>query len=218
MHYRALLAVAALALAGCGNANENIALGVIGSTLVGAQAPNNEIQQIYYLGVFDPQDQLPPAVYRVRVHGQASFLNQAKFASGWAPAALVDSLSTHISFPKTGGPGIAIDKGAPTNQSSLGSAHAFDQTHRKLVLFGPEGFREAPKDHRLVIVMGASPEAFFEGIDSALGSVSGFQAEQRDDALARKLLAAHLKLVAERRELDDLRKDAEVEFESGAGK
>ena len=38
-------------------------------------------------------EQVPPSVYRVRVKGQASFLSATKFASGWVPADLVDSLS-----------------------------------------------------------------------------------------------------------------------------
>ena len=45
-------------------------------------------------------------------------------------------------------------------------------TGRKLVLFGPEGFRPVPKNHRLVIVMGSNPEEFFKAIDESLGMIS----------------------------------------------
>ena len=45
-------------------------------------------------------------------------------------------------------------------------------TGRRLVMFGPEGFREAPKDHRLVVVMGSNPDAFFSAVDEALGVVA----------------------------------------------
>lgn len=53
----------------------------MGTTLLGARTPANEIEQIYYLGVFDPQEQLEPMVYRVRVHGQASPISGMKFGS-----------------------------------------------------------------------------------------------------------------------------------------
>jgi hypothetical protein len=37
------------------------------------------------------------------MHGQASFISFAKFASGWVPAGLVDSLGSNISFNKATG-------------------------------------------------------------------------------------------------------------------
>ncbi len=51
-----------LTTAGCGSLSfeENVGLGILGSTILGAQSPSHEIQQIYYLGSFDPQGQLPP--------------------------------------------------------------------------------------------------------------------------------------------------------------
>ncbi|MBD3268427.1 hypothetical protein GF373_17305, partial [bacterium] len=57
-----------------------------GVTWVGAQAPGNEIQQIYYLGVFDPHEQVPPQVYRITVRGQASAFSGVKYSSGWVHA------------------------------------------------------------------------------------------------------------------------------------
>ena len=51
--------------------------------------------------------------------------------------------------------------------------------NRRLIMFGPEGFREAPKNHRLVVVMGASPETFFNAVDRALGVVA--EVTQGDD-------------------------------------
>jgi hypothetical protein len=41
-----------------------------------------------------------------------------------------------------------------------------------MIQFGPEGFREVPSEHRLVIVMGANPSAFFQAVDKTLGSLS----------------------------------------------
>ena len=191
-------------LSACGDATENLVLGTVGVTLLGAQAPSHEIEQIYYLGVFDPQDQLPPQVYRVRVHGQASFISFVNFASGWVPADLIDSLGTQISFDKATG-GIDIKKPGQGETASL-------KTGRRLVLFGPEGFREAPANHRLVIVMGSSPEGFFKAIDSALGTVAGALEEQRATGLNRELFAALIQITNERERLNELDKDVALEL------
>ena len=89
-------------LSACESTEGNVALGIIGATFVGGQAPTHEIEQIYYLGAFDPQGQLPPQVYRVRVHGQASFIGFMRFASGWVHASLIDSLGSSVGFNKEG--------------------------------------------------------------------------------------------------------------------
>jgi hypothetical protein len=81
-----------------------------------------------------------------------------------------------------------------------------------LMVFGPEGFREAPKDHRLVIVMGTSPENFFNAIDSSLGVISQAQEKQRNDALEQPLFKALLATKGERERLQDLRKDIEIDL------
>lgn len=153
--------------------------GVVGVTAVGGLTPSNEIEQVYYLGVFDPQDQVPSTVYRIRVRGQAPAISFMRFGSGWVPAALIDSLGTTIQVEKETR-NITITKTAQDEFPSL-------PTGRKLMLFGPEGFREAPKDHRLVIVMGSDPRDFFNAIDMALGEVSETARTQRRSTLERKL-------------------------------
>lgn len=190
-----------LFLAGCETQLQTAALGAIGATVLGAQAPNNEIEQIYYLGSFDPQDQLPPQVYRVRVHGQASALSGTKFASGWVQSKLIDSLGTSVSF----------EKGSKNpNISNLSDRDtAAIKTGRRLVQFGPEGFREAPADHRLVILMGSSPENFFKAIDSSLSAISGAEAQQRNSALTQKLFESLVLIEAERDRLNDLKEQIE---------
>src|SRR6185436_10478783 len=60
---------------------------------------------------------------------------------------------------------------------------------RRLMMFGPEGFREAPADHRLVIVMGANPKAFFEAIDTALGDLSQVSVDSGNKAVMKQMLA-----------------------------
>lgn len=159
----AILIGLAGALAGCDACG--IVAGTVGVTAAGARAPAHEMEQIYYLGVFDPQEQVPPTVYRITVRGQASFISAMRFASGWVPAKLIDSLNTDITLdPTAEEDALTITKGEKGTLSQL-------QTGRRLILFGPEGFREAPKDHRLVIVMGSSPEEYFKAIDQVLGAL-----------------------------------------------
>lgn len=202
-----LAILAATFQTGCSTIEGNVALIAAGVTVLGAQSPGQEIQQIYYLGVFDPQEQVPPMVYRVRVHGQASVLSGMKFGSGWVPASVIDSLGSNITF-KEGN--ISVDKAGSDTLSSI-------RTGRRLVLFGPEGFREAPKDHRLVIVMGASPEKYFNAVDQSLGVVSRTIAEQRNEGLTKLLLAALSDAKNEQIRLDDLAKDVENDLRGTEG-
>lgn len=156
--------VCALALlAGCATALQTNSLAALGVGVLGA-SPSTNIGQTYYLGVFDPHEQLPPTIYRLRVQGQASVLSGTKFASGWVRADLVDSLSGQIEIGKNG-----ITEENKSQERYEDNKNALN---RRLIMFGPEGFREAPKNHRLVIVMGSSPDAFFGSVDRALGVVA----------------------------------------------
>lgn len=135
-----------------------------GVTTIGGYSPTHELEQVYYLGVFDPEEQVPPAVYRIRVRGQSSLISNTSYASGWVPAGLVDSLGTRFTAnPNTGG--VKITRGDTEAETAI-------KSYRRQMLFGPEGFREAPRDHRLVIVMGASPENYFKAVNMALGKVA----------------------------------------------
>ncbi len=194
--------VAAFGLSACETVEGTISLGVIGTTLVGGLAPTHEIEQIYYVGVFDPQEQLPPEVYRIRLHGQSSFLNNTKFASGWVRADVIDTLGTSVGFNKDSGR-IEITKGDEGELSKI-------KTGRRLMMFGPEGFREAPADHRLVVVMGASPEEFFNAVDQSLGVVSEAIAEQRSAGLDRALFEALTRANGERERLVQIRQDIDA--------
>ena len=179
------------------------------ATATGAYSPNNEIEQIYYLGVFDPYEQVPPSVYRVRVHGQASFISRTKFASGWVRADLIDSLGTEVKWDRDKG-GISISKTGDNPLSSI-------TPERRMMLFGPEGFREAPKDHRLVLVMGASPQEYFEAVDSALGSVSQAQAELRNSSLNSLLFEALIQVKSEKDSLAQLARDVDTDLPEAKG-
>lgn len=173
-----------LAATGCATPVQTAGLAIAGTTLVGAQMPTDELEQIYYLGVFDPLEQLPPSIYRVTVRGQASFLNQSKFASGWVPAPLIDSLSARVNDSAYGETRFAQPDGVKDQTVDL-------KAGRRLMMFGPEGFREAPKDHRLVIVMGADPSAYFEAIDLAMADMGGATVEKGNQAMLRKLTDAY---------------------------
>jgi len=202
--------IACFGLTGCLKTNEAISVGVVAGTVGLARTPSHEIEQIYYLGVFDPREQVPPAVYRVRVHGQASSMSRMRFASGWVPASLIDSLGTGIGFDKESGR-ISItrtDKGDELSALTTG---------RRMMLFGPEGFREAPKDHRLVIVMGSSPEDYFKNIDQALGVVSKTMVEQKSAALSDELIRALTEVKSQSDRLADLELDIEKEMHNPEG-
>jgi len=141
-------------------AERNIAAGVGGTS--GTIFPTTALEQIYYLGVFDPQEQLPPTIYRVRVKGQSSFFNSTRYASGWVPAAVIDSLGSTARFDNVNSHGVTVTK-AEGMETKL--------TGRRLVLFGPEGFREAPKDHRLVLLWVPAPKNFFKPLMKLWGSL-----------------------------------------------
>jgi len=170
-----------------------IVAGVVGGTALLSGMPSTEIQQTYYLGVFDPQEQLPLTIYRVRVHGEAS-LGSAKFASGWVPASLIDTLGSNV--------GINPESGK-VEMTAAAQASAF-KIGRRLMQFGPEGFRETPANHRLVIVMGSDPSGFFSAIDQSLGTIAAASQAGRSADLERLLYKAMVQLVDERRDLEKL--------------
>lgn len=163
-------AVIALSCSGCHEPLLTTGAVVVGATYLGVQAPTTDLQQVYYVGIFDPQGQLPPMVYRFSVKGQASFWSSTQFASGWVQAAMVDSLNESMEFDKDG---------RLVVRDRDDTAIPF-QTGRRLIMFGPEGFRESPKDHRLVIVMGSSPDKYFEEIGKQMRLLSG-EAQSADE-------------------------------------
>lgn len=190
-------------IVGCSSTEQNLALAA-GITVAGSYPPSQEIEQVYYLGVIDPQGQLPPNVYRIRVHGQASALSFTRFATGWAPATFVDNLNTNISFD--------LDPQSP-DRGKLKLTNSNDESislapGRRMVLFGPEGFIESPKDHRLVIVMGVSPQEFFQAIGDSVKAVTQIEQERNRQATSETLLKAQIMVQ------DELRRLSAVDAES----
>jgi hypothetical protein len=84
-------------------------------------------------------------------------------------------------------------------------------------MFGPEGFREAPRDHRLVIVMGASPQKFFEAIDTALGDLAQVRAERSNTGLQQKLFKALVQVREEQNALKQFERDVDEELSKKSG-
>jgi hypothetical protein len=193
-----LACLVASGLVGCGSAGGNFLLGAGLVTGFGAEAPSQELEQVYYLGIFDPQEQVPEAVYRLTVRGQASVYSGMRFSSGWVPAKFVDSLSTQIGSSDDPTTRPIIDKGDAELLANL-------KPGRRMMLFGPEGFRESPGDQRLVIVMGASPEAFFKAIDLSLGALAQAQAQRLPAQMAQNVGAAMLKAKAQQDALNALK-------------
>jgi len=206
----AVLFAAAHWLTACSSTEGNVALGVVAATVLGANAPTQEIEQTYYLGAFDPRGQLPPTVYRIRLHGQASFISFMRFASGWVPAPFIDSLNSSVGFGDEKLTAVEIDAEASDKLSHL-------TTGRRLMLFGPEGFREAPRDHRLVVVMGSSPETFFDAIDTSLGIIAEARAKQRGNELDRALFDVLAALQSERQRIQALETDIDATIPKGEG-
>jgi hypothetical protein len=196
-------AAASLAgLSGCGlsTGQQTSVWGAVAVTIA-ARSPSNEFEQTYYLGVFDPQDQLPPTFYRLRVRGQASALSLMRFSSGWVRAEVIDSLGTSVRFNKTGT--LDIEKANELSDKL--------QTGRRLIMFGPEGFREAPADHRLVLVMGSSPEKFFEAVDQSLGTVASAIQGRRGVDFENEVFKELVTVRNERQRLSDILTEARLE-------
>lgn len=194
-------------LSGCATPGQTagaVAGGIVGVTTVGAYKVGPEIQQVYYLGMYDSKGQVPTQMYRVTVHGQASFIGGATFASGWVPAALVDTLECQISSgsltenseQQNSTPILCSPRNSdkpsgnsktkpPTDPNQHPSPHTGDNSNGASSMdsspstgfwaLGPEALRKVPKDHRLVIVMGMDADAFFQEVDRVLGNISSQQ-------------------------------------------
>jgi len=196
----AAISLLALCASGCSglSSGEKFAVGaLVVGTAIGGNVPTTDIEQVYYLGVFDPQDQLPPTIYRVRVRGQASALSATQYASGWVRAELIDSLTSTVSPNEERGFKVTADA----------EQTAKLDTGRRLVLFGPEGFREAPRNHRLVIAMGSDPGKFFSAVDEALGVVAAATQGRGSAQMQQDLFRELTQLKAQRDRLGEIQAD-----------
>ena len=202
--------VVVVALSACSTPTVTNTTLALAATAIAGHSPSTQIQQVYYLGVFDPRDQLPPTIYRVRVRGQASVLASTRFASGWVRAELVDSLSGMIEIPASRGAASAADGSVVIRGTTIDRIDSSPFSNRRMVMFGPEGFREAPRDHRLVIAMGSSPEKFFAAVDEALGVVARVTQDSRSGPDIERALWQDMAYVREARLRTDLALTKEI--------
>ncbi len=132
-------------------------LSIFAPLVLGACA-SQDFRQVYYLGVYDPNEEVTQQLYRVSIQGDTAWYSTVKYASGWAPADAVDSLMGTVTQEKAGlrirteGGDVRLPPG------------------RSLVLYGPEGFRIVPQDHRLVLVMSSDPSEFFKQVQLIAGA------------------------------------------------
>jgi len=186
----------AMVLTGCDtipHRNQAIlAAGVVAASVT----PSFDLEQTYYLGSFDPAGQLPPTLYRIRVRGQSSMLNQTKFASSWVPAEVVDAL--------TGSAKLDVKSGGVKVERDTDTSFNINDSGRRLMQFGPEGFRTAPKGHRLVILMGSSPEMVEQAFSTALGTVALAANGASGNAVDRDALKALLDMGRDKAQLQSI--------------
>jgi len=193
----AAIPLLALTLSGCDTvAHRNQAVLAAGVAALSV-TPSFDLEQTYYLGSFDPAGQLPPTLYRIRVRGQSSVLNNTKFASSWVPAEVVDALTGSLTLDGKNGK-------VTIGQGGAGVVTGLNDSGRRLMQFGPEGFRSAPKGHRLVILMGASPEMVEQAFSSALGTVAMAANAASGSAVDRQALQALLDMGRDKARLQAL--------------
>ena len=117
-----------------------------------ASCSDTRIHTTHYLGVFDPQQQVPEELYKVTIDGNASAVSDVKYASGWVPAAQADLLVTQLQRDDQ-------DNITITGDASKTVSVAL---RRRFFEIGPSGVSTQPEDGRFVIVMGANPDYFFK--------------------------------------------------------
>src|SRR5262249_33543461 len=98
----------------------------------------------------------------------------------WVPASVADSLTTKFELADSGP--VKVSKEDPQN------APVSLKTGRRLILFGPEGFREAPRDYRLVIIMGSDPSKYFQTVTQVLEASAKTQGSAANNALVTQIL------------------------------
>ncbi len=122
---------------------------------------------------------------------------------------MIDSLGSSVEISKKDGKIVMTRaEGDQLSRLTIG---------RRLMQFGPEGFREVPKDHRLVILMGSDPEDFFKAMDEALGAVSQAKIDQDSRALNKLLFEAITKARAEKLLIETQLEEAREQFPKAGG-
>src|SRR5437588_13007666 len=94
-----------------------------------------------------------------------------RFATGWVPSEAVDTLGSRVEMDLETGKVTLVKEDDNKLTAALTAG-------RRQVLFGPEGFREAPKNHRLAIFMGSSADKYFGEITGGFGGAQSARSLQ----------------------------------------
>lgn len=156
------------------------------------------IHTIHYLGVFDPQDQVPPELYRIDISGRAGAFSNVKYGSGWVPARQADLLVQDIRPDDQGRISVTGDE---TRTVSV-------TPRRRFFEIGPFAVATEPDDGRFVVVMSADPDYFFKKI----GMLTRFGKDDSALATARTALINKVqeKRIAANRDSLETRKELEA--------
>ena len=151
------------------------------------------------------------------MRGQASAISGVDFQSGWVPAAFVDSLGSSIQFQSAT---TGSDPGLPKFSEVVQKSDEKDgiKVGRRLVLFGPEGFRYAPKNHRLTILMGSDASKFFQAVDTALGEVAEAKEFESSHGIRSAIHEALAELARDAETASDVELSAERRLNTAGGK
>lgn len=171
-------------------------IAVILLALVNVGCASTGFSEYYYLGIYDAQEQLPQEMYRFRLAGYGNPFTKVKFASGWLPAAMVDPIDSDLSFGSNDG------KVSYSSTAGDGARSTF-KSFRPFYIFGPEGFRKAPQDHRLCIIMSANPEKIFQMAERFAG--------RKDESVVRNEQTASFNVT--KRQLAAIERMRELEAE-----
>jgi len=173
-----------------------LALGLLSCTAT-------KVRTTHYLASFDPEDQVPPELYKIQIRGDASAFSNVKYGSGWVPASQADLLEVDVRQNDQGRVEI-------TGNSAKGVSVT---ARRRFFEIGPAGVSTQPQDGRFVVVMSANPDYFFQ----KLGMLTRFG---KDDSavdasktallgiVGEKQVATAKALAATKQELLDLSKPA----------
>lgn len=151
----------------------------------------------HFLGVFDPSEQVPPELYRIKITGKAQWMSKVKYGSGWVPARQADLLVQDIRPDEQG-------KFTISGQNSDAVSMA---VRRRFFEIGPFAVATEPEDGRFVVVMSSDPDYFFKkiGLLTRFGKDDSAEASSRAALIGKvqqKRIAVGQDALATRKELE----------------
>jgi len=135
---------------------------------------STNVKTTHYLGVFDPQEQVPAELYRITIEGNAGVFSKVNYATGWVPANAADLLSVDVRPSQDGKIEITGDQ---SKTVTVGARRQFFE-------IGPTGVATQPEDGRFVVVMSSNPDYFFKKV----GMLSRFGTDDSANEASRRAL------------------------------